>query len=74
MTKIVLNVFKDADQGWHDWWHNFHDYYTGQGIDFDSFEEITKVLAEWNAVDIPDTSEFYFTSEQDYTMFMLRWS
>lgn len=74
MTKILLNVFKDADQSWHNWWWNFHNYYTDQGVNFDAEEEITKVLAEWNAVDIPDSGEFYFTNEHDHTMFMLRWS
>lgn len=73
MTKIMMDVFSSRNDEWHTWWRNFHDYYTAQGLDFDVDEEIGQALAEWNAVDIPDTTEFYFTSEQDRTMFMLRW-
>lgn len=75
MTKILMNVFKAADESWHDWWWNFYNHYTEQGVDMNDAKEITRTLALWNAIDEdPESSEFYFTSEHDYTMFMLRWS
>ena len=72
MSKIFLNVYK-TEYEWHEWWHNFHDHYVNKGFDFDLDEPITQALAEWNAIDIPDTGDFYFENALDHMVFMLRW-
>jgi hypothetical protein len=71
---IAVDVNNEHDE-WHQWWHNFRAYYIAQGVDMDNEDEITRVLAEWNAIDKDqDSSLFYFESEQDYVWFMLRWA
>jgi hypothetical protein len=71
---IELNILNQQDQ-WHKWWWHFHDYYESQGVDMDNKKEITRVLAEWNAIDLdPESTMFYFENEQDHVMFMLRWA
>jgi hypothetical protein len=65
----------DRHHKWHPWWRNFRDYYTARGVDMDNDEEITRTLAEWNAIDQdPESTVFYFENEQDQVLFMLRWS
>jgi hypothetical protein len=60
---------------WHPWWRNFRDYYTARGVDMDNDEEITRTLAEWNAIDKdPESTVFYFENERDQILFLLRWS
>lgn len=60
---------------WNQWWHNFYEYYTKQGVDMENEEEITRTLAEWNAIDRdPESTVFYFEHERDHVMFMLRWT
>lgn len=60
---------------WHQWWHNFREYYVAQGVDMEDDKEITRVLAEWNAIDRdPESTVFYFEHERDHVMFMLRWA
>lgn len=60
---------------WKHWWHNFRDYYVAQGVDMEDEAEITRTLAEWNAIDQdPESTVFYFEHERDHVMFMLRWA
>jgi len=60
---------------WYQWWHNFREYYVAQGVDMEDEKEITRVLAEWNAIDRDSESTvFYFEHERDHVMFMLRWA
>ena len=60
---------------WNHWWQNFRDYYMAQGVDMEDDKEITRTLAEWNAIDRdPESSVFYFEHERDHVVFMLRWS
>jgi len=74
MGMIEVNVLSEHDE-WHPWWHKFRDYYIAQGIDMENEEEITRTLAEWNAIDKdPESTVFYFEHERDHVMFMLRWS
>ncbi len=70
---IVVDV-NDQNDNWHQWWRNFRDYYWEQGVDMDNEGEITRALAEWNAIDDgEDTPTFHFLDEKDYMLFMLRW-
>ena len=72
---IEMDVMLNKDGTWAQWWHNFRDHYEEQGVDMDNEAEITRTLAEWNAVDKdPESTVFYFENEQDHVMFMLRWS
>jgi len=60
---------------WNQWWENFRDYYINRGVDMNDDDEISRVLAEWNAIDRDQESTvFYFEHERDHVMFMLRWS
>ena len=60
---------------WNQWWENFRNYYIKHGVDMDDDNEITRVLAEWNAIDLDQESTvFYFEHERDQVMFMLRWT
>jgi len=71
---IEVNVEKE-DGVWHQWWHNFRAYYMAQGVDMEDDAEITRTLAEWNAIDQdPDSTVFYFENERDQVVFMLRWA
>lgn len=71
---IEVNV-QDERDCWHQWWHNFREYYIAQGVDMEDENEITRVLAEWNAIDQdPESTVFYFEHERDHVMFMLRWA
>lgn len=72
----MIEVDVMNNQGtWHQWWRNFYDYYTNQGVNMEDESEITRTLAEWRAIDRdPDSTVFYFENEQDQVMFMLRWS
>ena len=71
---IELDVMNEHGV-WNQWWQNFRDYYIAQGVDMENEEEITRVLAEWNAIDRdPESTVFYFENERDQVMFMLRWA
>ena len=71
---IELDVMNEHGV-WNQWWQNFRDYYIAQGVDMENEEEITRTLAEWNAIDRDQESTvFYFENEKDHVMFMLRWS
>ena len=71
---IELDVMNDQGM-WHQWWRNFYDYYTSQGINMENEHEITRMLKEWNAIDKdPESSVFYFENERDQVAFMLRWA
>ena len=71
---IVMDVMNDKGT-WHQWWHNFTDYYRSQGVDMEDEDEITRLLSEWRAVEEDqDSSIFYFENEHDRTLFLLRWA
>lgn len=71
---IEIDVMNDHGE-WNQWWHNFRDYYIAQGVDMEDEAEITRTLAEWNAIDKdPESTVFYFENEKDQLLFMLRWS
>lgn len=71
---IEVNIM-GPDEKWKPFWRNFYDYHTAHGHTFEDGDEITKLLAEWRAID-PDVESplFYFENEQDHLLFMLRWA
>ena len=72
----MIEVDVQNERGvWRQWWYNFRDYYIAQGVDMEDEKEITRTLAEWNAIDQdPESTVFYFEHERDHTMFMLKFS
>lgn len=65
----------ESDESWKPFWRNFYAHYSAQGYTFEDEHEITKLLAEWRAIDKDTESPFfYFENEHDYLMFMLRWA
>jgi len=70
---IELDVVNSGYE-WEPWWENFHNYYSEQGYNMNSNEEIARALSEWNAIDPdPESTKFYFENEHDCLLFMLRW-
>lgn len=74
MAMIEVDVVNESGM-WHQFWRNFYEYHMAQGVDMENENEITRVLAEWNAIDKDqESSMFYFEDERDHVMFMLRWA
>ena len=73
---IRLSVFVDNNRhmDWHSWWVKFREYYESKYYNMDNDDDISRALKEWNAVNIPNSAEFYFENEKDYTFFLLRWA
>ena len=72
---IEVDIDKEGGYGRHHWWENFREYAESHGYNFDNAENITKALAEWNAIDKdPDSTKFYFENENDHLLFMLRFT
>lgn len=71
---IEVDVLNDLGE-WHQWWYKFREYYVQQGVDMENEVEITRTLAEWNAIDEdPESTVFYFENEHDHLVFMLRFA
>ena len=82
MSYQVSVYVTDLQITWHQWWHNFLDRKVAEGWDFDDEENVNlnKALTEYNAIDeaiISGNSEspyIIFDSEQDFLMFLLKFS
>ena len=71
---IEVNVINERGV-WTNWWRNFYEYHTAQGLDMQNGDVITQALTKWHAVEEDQESPvFYFEDERDYVMFMLRWA
>lgn len=67
-----LNV-TDEDSIGHSAWHN----YTWQelvGKEIENNDDLNACLEQWNAKNVPLTPYIEFKSEEDATLFIIRWS
>lgn len=74
---IRISVY-DESQGdvleFTQWWYNFTEHYEELDYDMNANYDITKTLLEWNALNVEQTEFIDFPSEEDATLFLLRWS
>lgn len=73
---IKVNVFPNSDESkdWQPWWVNFRNHYLRLGYDMDDDKDIGRALLDWGAIDIPESPEFYFETENAQAFFMLRFA
>lgn len=82
MTYQISVYANEKETLWHPWWHNFIDRMTNEGWDFDDAENVNlnAALRQFNAGDEAFISGdelspyIIFDTEQDYLMFLLKFS
>ena len=82
MSYQVSVYLTDAQMSWHTWWENFLEQKKGEGWDFDDAKSgnMNDALKEYNAIDEAIISGNYdspyviFDTEQDFLMFVLKFS
>ena len=70
---IRVRVRDSHFDGFHQWWVNFMDFYRYKYA-IGTNDGISKALAEWQGINVVNTLYIEFPSEEDVTLFLLRWS
>jgi len=72
---IKVSVFAyDSIGSNHRWWLNFIAHYEELSSFLLDGDRLDKALEDWNATNIEETEFISFKTEQDYLLFVLRWS
>lgn len=56
------------------WWSNFVDYHKEKGFDMGTNDDITEILGKYGIINVENSPYLGFNTEEEVTMFLLRWS